>query len=98
MLSLHKAARDGELDECRRLVEKEGKDVNEKNEVNICMISSTCINQLKLANISFHSYCVFLMDATVTGIEKKEVKCDEVCKEAEDCCTAEGFDNPENKK
>jgi hypothetical protein len=29
MSSLHKAAQEGRLDECRRLVEKEGKDANE---------------------------------------------------------------------
>jgi hypothetical protein len=33
MASIHQAAKDGQLDECRRLVEKEGKDVNEKDEV-----------------------------------------------------------------
>jgi hypothetical protein len=43
MSSLQEAAQHGELDECRRLVEEEGKDVNEINVVNICMIS-TCIN------------------------------------------------------
>jgi hypothetical protein len=42
MSSLHEAARDGQLDECRRLVEKEGKDVNEYKV--FCMISSICIN------------------------------------------------------
>jgi hypothetical protein len=51
MFSLHEAAQHGRLEECRRLVEKEGKDVHEANEVNICMISSMCM-KLKLANIS----------------------------------------------
>jgi hypothetical protein len=37
MASLHQAAKDGQLDECRRLVEKEGKDVNEKDEVSVCL-------------------------------------------------------------
>jgi hypothetical protein len=44
MSSLHEAAEQGQLDECRRLVEKEGKNANEENRVNICMISSICIN------------------------------------------------------
>jgi hypothetical protein len=35
MASLHQAAKDGQLDECRRLVEKEGKDVNERDEVSV---------------------------------------------------------------
>jgi hypothetical protein len=37
MASLHHAAKDGQLDECRRLVEKEGKDANEKDEVSVCL-------------------------------------------------------------
>jgi hypothetical protein len=37
MAPLHQAAKDRQLDECRRLVEKEGKDVNEKNEVSDCL-------------------------------------------------------------
>jgi hypothetical protein len=37
MAPLHQAAKDGQLDECRRLVEKECKDVNEKDEVSVCL-------------------------------------------------------------
>jgi hypothetical protein len=37
MASLHQAAKDGQLDECRLLVE-EGKDANEKNEVSVCLV------------------------------------------------------------
>jgi hypothetical protein len=54
MSSLHQAAHEGRLDECRRLVEKEGKDVNEANEVNICTIIN---HKLKLANISIKQKC-----------------------------------------
>jgi hypothetical protein len=37
MASLHQAATYGQLDECRRLVEKEGKDVDEKDVVSVCL-------------------------------------------------------------
>jgi hypothetical protein len=43
MAPLHQAAKDGQLDECRRLVEKEGKDVNEKDEVSVCLFVSSSI-------------------------------------------------------
>jgi hypothetical protein len=39
MKSLREAAEEGRLDDCRRLVEEEGKDVNEEDIVSICIIS-----------------------------------------------------------
>jgi hypothetical protein len=53
MASLHQAAKRGKLDECRRLVEKEDKDVKEKDEVSVWLFVCLIINhKLKLASIS----------------------------------------------
>jgi hypothetical protein len=46
---LHEAAKEGRLDECRRLVEEEGMDVNDENEVNIYILIN---HKLKQSNIS----------------------------------------------
>jgi hypothetical protein len=37
MRPLHRAAKDGRLDDCRRLVEEEGEDVNEIDGVSVCV-------------------------------------------------------------
>jgi hypothetical protein len=44
MASLHQAAKNGQLDECRRLVEKEGKNVNEKDNVSVCLVVCLIVN------------------------------------------------------
>jgi hypothetical protein len=38
MAPLHQAAKGGQLGECRRLVEKEGKNANEKDVVSVCLV------------------------------------------------------------
>jgi hypothetical protein len=53
MASPHQAAKVGQLDECRRLVEKEGKNANEKDGVSKCLVVCLIINhKLELASIS----------------------------------------------